>query len=203
MENGVVNGLWLASHIHQQAAALCLNPAPVKPGLTRSLLHFVAFELGLLSIEQGLKLSIYVSTGKMPPGERHNVSSLFKKAKKETSVIPAAIAETNATLEELGIPTTTTSKVGEVLQQHKNSYTSFRYFGISPSGERREAVSMAISESQVVHCFAQSLNNVVEREIEMRNIAAPRPRQIPESEITAEDREIFDRMRTRYPFGKP
>ena len=79
MENGVVNGLWLASHIHQQAAALCLNPAPVKPGLTRSLLHFVAFELGLLSIEQGLKLSIYVSTGKMPPGERHNVSSLFKK----------------------------------------------------------------------------------------------------------------------------
>lgn len=202
MEKGVVDGLWLASHIHQQAAALCLNPAPVKPGLTRQLLHFVAFELALLSIEQALKLSIYIATGKMPAGQRHDVSSLFKKAKKETSVVPAAIAETNVTLERLGIPTTTTSRVGEVLRRHKDSYTRFRYFGISPSGEQREAVFMAVSESQVVHCFAESLKKLVERDMEARNIATLGLKQKPESEFTDEDREIFERMRTRYPFGE-
>lgn len=186
---------------HQRASVYCIdNPNAKPPSIDFLLFPAVSFELILLSIEQSIRLLLLVKYETLRP--KHTVfklySELMYKSGRDGACRSEIFHRVNVLAHSNNIGAIPEDDVHSCLKKHDSSYASFRYFGLDSSARSSLKWGVKSYEVQILHCLALALLEINRNELQKRGVNFPGSvKEVPESEITDELKELLDRMKER------
>ena len=158
----------------------------------------VAFELLLNSIEQSLRLILFIQY--LTPKPIHNISALYKavinRSGGKDGIRSDIVRRVTALGSSLGMEVITEADIRACLRKHDSSYSSFRYFGLDDEGRSTEKWEMKGYEVNVLNCLAAALIALNHDALRTRGIQTGSSlRSVAEPDMTDEQRELLVRMR--------
>ena len=189
----------LAAMAHQRASVWCSQKPDAKPpNIDFLLFPAVSFELILLSVEQSLRVLLLLHYSIVRPDTNHNPHALYKTLTKKSGgqegIRQALVGEMNMIGQTQGIDSISEKELKSCLKKHDSSYTSTRYFHLDNRAKSKGNWEMLPREVQIFHCLALALILLNKKEMERRGINFPTMSQVPESEMTEEEKAIKERL---------
>ena len=191
--------MMLGAQAHQRASAYCQdNPTAKPPSMDALFFPAVAFELLLNSIEQSLRLILFIQY--LTPKPIHNISALYKavinRSGGKDGIRSDIVRRVTALGSSLGMEVITEADIRACLRKHDSSYSSFRYFGLDDEGRSTEKWEMKGYEVNVLNCLAVALIALNHDALRTRGIQTGSSlRSVAEPDMTDEQRELLVRMR--------
>lgn len=180
-EKRAVN-LMLGGLVHRCASAYCMDkqPDPDYPDIANALIPTaVSAELALLSIEQSLKLLLFLRYSDVQSGNTHDLHRLYKELKNKSGgrevIRQNIVKKMNTEGKTLDIEPVSEAELEDCLEKHKLLYNNIRYLGVAKLGSHQAINPFDISprEVQILQLFAFALIHLNTIEMNKRGIAPP------------------------------
>ena len=174
--------LMLGALVHQCASAYCMDkqPDPNRLEIVNDLIHTaVSAELALLSIEQSLKLLLFLRYSDVQSGNTHDLHCLYKELEDKSGdgevIRQDIVKKMNTEGKTLDIDPVSERELETCLEKHKSLYNNIRYLGVAKLGSHQAINPFDISprEVQILQLLAVALIRLNTIEMNKRGIAPP------------------------------
>ena len=193
----IASGLMLASEAHYTAHVLCYrhlsNAKP--PNIERLTFQAVSLELLLLSIEQALKLMLYLQDGMNRT--THDVLKLYTRARRYGKQRPGVWDRLTGTVETLvqkhDLESIVDNDIHSCIQKHKASYDLARYMQF---GHARGSQHWSVTKRdfEILECLAVALLRINGSSVGAAGIPYPPSlKRVPIENLTPEQRARIER----------
>ena len=172
----------LGGLVHRCASAYCMDkqPDPDYPDIANALIPTaVSAELALLSIEQSLKLLLFLRYSDVQSGNTHDLHRLYKELKDKSGggevIRKDIVKKMNTEGKTLDIAPVSEEQLEDCLEKHKLLYNNIRYLGLARLGSHQAINPFDISrrEVQILQLLAVALIRLNTIEMNRRGIAPP------------------------------
>ena len=174
--------LMLGALVHQCASAYCMDkqPDPNRLEIVNELIPTaVSAELALLSIEQSLKLLLFLRYSDVQSGNTHDLHRLYKELEDKSGdgevIRQDIVKKMNTEGKTRDIDPVSEAELEDCLEKHKLLYNNIRYLGLARLGSHQAINPFDITprEVQILRLFAFALIRLNTIEMDKRGIAPP------------------------------
>ena len=168
----------IASVVHHLVALSCQNQALEKKEQGDSDFAFyftvAAFESALLSIEQSLKLILFLQFS-VPLNElkSHKLLPLYEKIEEEKGLCDRIIQIVNSYAGKRRYHSISKEELKACLETHSSTYERIRYLYVNTQGKVEDFPDIPPSEARIIDCLRQSLVHLNMEELNDRGIPHP------------------------------
>ena len=192
--------LMAGAQAHQRTSVYCLNNPDAKPpNIDWFFFGVVSLELILMSLEQSLRLLLFLHYDTIRADTAHAPHVLYgtmlNKSGGKAGIRSAIVSGANALARLQGIPTMDEKEIRSCLRKHDSSYTNFRHFQLDKHGGVNPSFEFKQRDVQILHCLALGLIALNMDEIKKQGLQVVSSMSVvPESEMTEELRALKESM---------